>query len=99
LTPHFKQLKLNSGRTIEEIETSPIRRKTFVGEYEISYNFKYATYTLTFFPKAAPNNVIIVNDNLLTFKDASLAQIFDYTDRLKALCIEMEHKNGSKSDN
>lgn len=99
MTPHFKQLKLNSGRTIEEIETSPVRRKTLIGEYEISYSFKYCTYALTFFPKATPNHAILVNDNLLTFKDASLVQIFDYTDRLKALCIEMERKNGSKSDN
>lgn len=99
MTPHFKKIKLTSGRTINEIETSPIRRKTFIGEYEISYSFKYATYVLTFFPKATPNHAILINDNLLTFKDASLAQIFDYTDRLKALCIEMERKNGSKSDN
>lgn len=95
LTSHFKDAHLQSGRTVEEALTSPVRKVTILGEYEITYSFKYCTFVLTFFPKSDKNHSVLVADNLISFQDAVRAQQFDYIDRLKAAVIA---KNSVKSD-
>lgn len=87
LTSPFKKLHLQSGRTVEEALTSPIRKVTILGEYEITHSFKYDTFVLTFFPKADKNHAVLIADDLISFQDAVRAQQFDYIDRLKAAVI------------
>lgn len=87
MTSRFKKLHLQSGRTVEEALTKPVRKKVFLGEYEIIGSTKDGKYLVFFYPKDNPNHCTMVADGLLTFKDAENAQQFDYIDRLKAIVI------------
>lgn len=93
LTSHFKDLHLQSGRTVEEVLTSPVRRMTILGEYEITYSFKWGTFALALFPKSDKNHSVLIADDLISFPDAVRAQQFDYIDRLKAAVIAKSSQN------
>lgn len=94
MTSHFKDLHLQSGRMVEEALTSPIRKVTILGEYEITYNSKCGTFVLTFFPKSDKSHAVPIADDLISFQDAVRAQQFDYIDRLKAAVIAKSSQNG-----
>lgn len=96
LTSHFKDAHLQSGRTVEEALTSPIRKVTILGEYEITHNSEYGTFVLTFFPKSDKNHSVLVADDLISFQDAVRAQQFDYIDRLKAAVIAKSSQKFAK---
>lgn len=87
MTSHFKELHLQSGRQIKDIELRTVRVDAYKGHYLLERSQYDHSWSVFFYPEGSELDVIRVQRGLLSLEDAKRAQLFHNIDRLKAAVI------------